>query len=157
METWKLSGWNMKRFHKRRQVVLPHSIKALSLPQDQPLRLACLVFFILFFITPSFVTHDRCEGTSSPLSSGWRRLMDAFKCAAALLRDLRCVHVPVSQGHSNKEQMCYLETFYLLAVSVPLLFWQYWLSGALCLLHNRLNGKVAYQDLQRTKVSKVPF
>lgn len=74
----------------------------------------------------------------------------------SLLRvQVGCVHVPVSQGHCNKEQMCYLETFYLRAVSVPLLFWQYWLS--LCLLHNGLNGKVAYQDLQRTQVSKVPF
>lgn len=92
METWKLSGWNMKRFHKRRQVVLTHSIKALSLPQDQPLRLAFLGVLLLFFFfitlpfTPSFVTQDRCEGTSSPLSSGCRRLMDAFKCTAELPR-----------------------------------------------------------------------
>lgn len=43
MKDWKLSGWNMKRFHKRRQVVVTHNIKALSL-SDQSLRLALPVF-----------------------------------------------------------------------------------------------------------------
>lgn len=54
METWKLSGWNMKRFHKRRQVVLTHSIKALSLPQDQPLPLAFLGFVVFVFYAAAF-------------------------------------------------------------------------------------------------------
>lgn len=53
METWKLSGWNMKRFHKRRQVVLTHSIKALSLPQHQPLLLAFLALVLVFFFYPA--------------------------------------------------------------------------------------------------------
>lgn len=71
METWKLSGWNMKRFHKGRQVVLTHSIKAPALLQDQPLRLTFLGgFFVTLPFMQSFVTNDRCEGTSSPLNSG---------------------------------------------------------------------------------------
>lgn len=53
METWKLSGWNMKRFHKRRQVVLTHSIKALSLPRHQPLPLAFLGLVLGFFFYPA--------------------------------------------------------------------------------------------------------
>lgn len=44
MKDWKLSGWNMKRFHKRRQVVVTHNIKALSLSLDQSLCLALPVF-----------------------------------------------------------------------------------------------------------------
>lgn len=37
MKDWKLSGWNMKRFHKKRQMVLKHNMNALSLSQDQTL------------------------------------------------------------------------------------------------------------------------
>lgn len=44
MKDWKLSGWNMKRFHKRRQVVVTNNIKALSLSLDQSLCLALPVF-----------------------------------------------------------------------------------------------------------------
>lgn len=138
METWKLSGWNMKRFHKRRQVVLTHSIKAPSLPQHQPLRLAFSRFgfglFDFFLIplpfTPSLVTHDRCEGTSSPLSPGWTRLMDkdalsesASDLRCSVLGSAACTSQP-RRVDCNKEQMCYLETFFFFFLSVLLLFWQ---------------------------------
>lgn len=51
MKDWKLSGRNMKRFHKRRQVVVTHNIKALSLSVDQSLHLALPGFF--FFVFPA--------------------------------------------------------------------------------------------------------
>lgn len=45
MKDWKLSGRNMKRFHKKRQMVLTHNINALSLSQDQNLPPALPAFY----------------------------------------------------------------------------------------------------------------
>lgn len=77
----------------------------------------------------SFVTHDRCEGTSSPLSSGCARLTD--KDALSVIGSAVCMTFLSHRVDCNKEQMCYLETFYLLSLSNLLLFWQHWPSGAL--------------------------
>lgn len=63
MKDWKLSGRNMKRFHKRRQVVVTHNIKALSLSVDQSLHLALPGFFFLFFLPASTHTHTHTLAT----------------------------------------------------------------------------------------------
>lgn len=57
MEDLKLSGWNMKRFHKRRQVVVTQDIKAFSLPQDQSLHLALPAFSSCAYLQTHLLWH----------------------------------------------------------------------------------------------------
>lgn len=83
MEDWKLSGWNMKRFHKRRQVVLTQDIKALSFPQDQSPHLTLPVFSSGTYLQTHLSGMSKMCADASSLSCG--------------LDDLRLLHFQRSE------------------------------------------------------------
>lgn len=66
---------------------------------------------------------QRRRGAAELASDLWRR------CSA--VGSGVCTSFLSHRADCNREQMCCLETFYLLSLSKLLLFWQHWLSGAL--------------------------
>lgn len=110
------------------------------------------------------MTHDRCEGTSSPLSPGWRRLMDKDalsngRTAAASASDLRrrCsvgAH-PNHAGWTVIKSRCAIRRLFFLSPSCCC-------SGktdrsSQCLRHDRHNGEVVLKTFKGQRCQKFHF
>lgn len=173
MEDWKLSGWNMKRFHKRRQVVVTQDIKALSLF----LLLSVCIWLFLSFLLFFFVRCRRCEWTSwlwgvSLQEIERKRLYFHGCCKSA--GSLTFIVIALCSGQPSIHHYVSSDVLSAYLANLPP-FWKHQLSVSY-LTHNRAQalrvccsfsasgapqkgshqarGSVIYKDYQRNMMSK---